>query len=335
MALSRRAVLAGLFGGVTVLAAVILTNVLGTVFFAITIAYVLVPFHDVLQRRGIPNWWASAAATLTAFLGVVVIAAPIGFVVYRRRRPLLDVLETLPEVITVEYAGFAYSVTTGEVIGAVGRALTQGAIGFARASPVIAAKATVFAFVVFALLLRREHVRHAVLGPVPDEYHNDVLVIHDRVRETLYGLYVIQAATAAGTFVIAVGVFFALGYQFPIALALVAAFLQFVPVVGPSLLVLALGAFAVVMGSIEQAVLVVVLGLVLIAALPDVLIRPRLARETADLPSSLYFVGFVGGVLSLGAIGIIAGPLVIAVFVEVLKLLAAEMDQTRLEDYQS
>jgi predicted PurR-regulated permease PerM len=36
---------------------------------------------------------------------------------------------------------------------------------------------------------------------------------------------------------------------------------------------------------------------------------------------SLYFVGFVGGVLTLGAIGIIAGPLIVAILVEVVELL--------------
>jgi hypothetical protein len=44
-------------------------------------------------------------------------------------------------------------------------------------------------------------------------------------------------------------------------------------------------------------------------------------RRTADLPASLYFVGFTGGVLTLGAVGIIAGPLAIALLVEAVSLL--------------
>lgn len=335
MALSRQAVLALLFGGVAILAAVILTNVLETVFFAITIAYVLVPYYAWLRRRGIPAWWSSALATITAFAAVAAITAPIVFVVYRRRRPLIEVLESLPEQIPIEAVGLAYTVNTGDVISSIVRWLTQTAIAFARTTPVLAAKAAVFAFIVFALLLHRDQVRSAIFGPLPEDYHDIVMALHERVRETLYALYVIQAATAAGTFVIAAVVFVALGYQFPIALAVIAAFLQFVPVLGPSILVLGLGAFALSMGAVEQAVLVVVLGLILIGILPDVLIRPRLARETANLPSSLYFVGFVGGILSLGPIGIIAGPLVVAVFSEVLGLLAEEMHQSRLSEFHS
>ena len=51
------------------------------------------------------------------------------------------------------------------------------------------------------------------------------------------------------------------------------------------------------------------------------------------MPASLYFVGFTGGVLSLGVIGFIAGPVVVAMLVEVVNLLAAEngaRNETRL-----
>jgi predicted PurR-regulated permease PerM len=55
----------------------------------------------------------------------------------------------------------------------------------------------------------------------------------------------------------------------------------------------------------------VALGLVLVGFLPDAVIRTKLAGRTADLPASLHFVGFVGGVLTLGLIGFIAGPLLV------------------------
>jgi predicted PurR-regulated permease PerM len=47
-----------------------------------------------------------------------------------------------------------------------------------------------------------------------------------------------------------------------------------------------------------------------------------LASSQARLPASLYFVGFTGGVLTVGVIGIIAGPLAVAVLVEVIDLLS-------------
>jgi predicted PurR-regulated permease PerM len=158
---------------------------------------------------------------------------------------------------------------------------------------------------------------------LPSAYHDVPVALNRRIRETLYGIYVLQAATAAGTFVIAIVVFAGLGYSAAFTLAVVAGFLQFVPVVGPGLLVGVLAVVDLIGGETTRAILVAVLGAVFIGLAPDAIIRPRLASRAAHLPTSLYFIGFTGGLLTVGAIGFIAGPLVVALLVEVVELLAA------------
>jgi len=132
--------------------------------------------------------------------------------------------------------------------------------------------------------------------------------LHDRVAGTLYALYVIQAATAVITFPIALVVFYLLGYPDVFVLAVIAAILQFFPIVGPGMLAVGLAGYDVLIGMPTRALGVIVLGPLLIGLLPDILIRPRMASRQAKLPASLYFVGFVGGVLTVGVIGIIAAP---------------------------
>lgn len=149
-----------------------------------------------------------------------------------------------------------------------------------------------------------------------------MLALHVRVKHTLYGIYVLQAATAFGTAIVAAGVFWALGYDGVLTLAIVAGVLQFVPVLGPSLLIVVLAAVDLAAGATTWAILVLVVGGILIGAAPDAVIRPRLAAWAADLPTSLYSIGFVGGVLTVGAIGVIAGPLVVALVVELVDLLS-------------
>ena len=140
----------------------------------------------------------------------------------------------------------------------------------------------------------------------------------------MYGLYILQGATALGTFVIALGVFVLLGYDAPVTLAVLSGILQFVPIIGPSVLIGVLVAAELLVENVLQAILVGGVGLLFIAALPDILVRPRLSEIAADLPGSLYFVGFTGGVLTMGAIGIIAGPVVVALLAEAVDLLASE-----------
>ena len=320
----RRIVLLSVLAVTALATAILLRRVLATVFFALTVAYVLVPVYQWLRRRGLPRWWASTVSTSIAFAAVVVLVLPLLAVLYFRRGQLIGLLASLPDSVTLEVAEFVYVVDIPEVTSLAAARLTQLAIGIAQSTPEIAAHATVFAFVVFGFLFGRSQLRRALLLPIPDAYHDVPQALHERTRDTLFALYVIQAATSAGTFAIALVVFWALGYDAPVTLAVIAGILQFLPVVGPSLLVIAVAGYEVSVGAYPRAAILLAIGLLLIGFLPDAVIRPRLARTTAGLPSSLYFVGFTGGLLSLGPVGIIAGPLVLALLVESLSLLAHE-----------
>jgi predicted PurR-regulated permease PerM len=160
-----------------------------------------------------------------------------------------------------------------------------------------------------------------MMGLVPPEYRDVFHALNRRVRETLFGIYVLQAATAVGTFVVSLAVFAGLGYDAVFTLSVIAGVLQFIPVVGPSVLLGALAVADVAAGNVPRAVLVLTLGGVFIAIAPDAVIRPRLATWAAHLPMSLYFIGFTGGLLTVGAIGFIAGPLVVALLIELVNLL--------------
>lgn len=325
MELDRPTVVALVLAAVAVVTVAILQGLVGTIFFAITVAYVLVPLTARLERQGLPAWWAAATATASAFAFGLALFLPIGAVLYVRRQAALALLRSLPDAVTFTVAEFTYVVDSGDVAAFAASQLTRLALGIARATPVIAAKLVVFGFVVFALLYRRDRLRPALLGPLPTEYHDIALALHARVRDILRSLYVIQAVTAVATFAVALGLFLALGIPYPVTLAVVAGLLQFLPVVGPSLLIAALAIADLVAGDVVGAVVIAGLGLVLVGFLPDALLRPRLARETTQLSSSLYFVGFTGGLLSLGPVGIVAGPLAVALVVELLLMLSREV----------
>lgn len=318
----RRYVLAGLLALTAILAALLLFEVLGTVFFAITVAYVLLPFRRRLVTMGFGRRIASALATALAFVFVLAVLAPLFFVLYQRRRDLVTFLQGLPDSVTVETFGFTATIDVNAYLDALREVLADVAVDVAQVAPVLALKLVLFVFVTYALLLKPEAVRTAAFALVPTEYHDVILALHRRTRETLVAIYVLQGATAVGTFAMALVVFLLLGYSGAVALAVVAGILQFIPVVGPSLVVGALAAFDLLAGNTARAIAVAVFGAVLVGFLPDAVIRPRLARSTVDLPASIYFIGFTGGVLSVGLVGFIAGPLVVALLVEVVELLS-------------
>ena len=326
MTLDRKYVLGGLMVLSAAVAAALIADVLGTVFFAITVASLLLPLQRSLTDRGLSPWLSSAVATGTAFLGVVALVAPLLVIAFLRVDFLLEVLARLPSELTVEALGMTYTVTLEQAFAVAQSYLRAAGQIAVQEVPILLVKVTLFGFLVFSLLFHRDDVRRAGLALVPATYRDVAAALYRRTRETLFAIYVLQAATALGTFALAVPVFVALGYRAPFSLAVLAAILQFLPVVGPSLLVVALAGYHAALGNLALAAATFVVGGVVVAWLPDVLIRPRLARETAGLSGGLYFVGFVGGLLTMGAVGIIAGPLAVALVAEVVDLLAAELD---------
>ena len=320
----RQYVLAGLLAVVAALTVAVLWNVVETVFFAVTVAYVLYPVRRRLVDRGIPRRLASALVTAAAFLVVVVLLAPIGVTLFRRRGAIVALLNDLPAELSVELFGFLVPLDIASYVEAATTALRSLALTLAADSVFIALQFGMFVLVLYGLLLRPQAVGEATFEIVPSEYHGVVTALHRRTAGTLYALYVIQAATAVITFPVAFVVFRGLGYPDVFVLSVVSAILQFIPILGPGLLAVGLAGYDVLTGVPQRAVGILVLGPLLVGLLPDLLVRPQLASSRAKLPASLYFVGFVGGVLTVGVIGVIAGPLVVALLVEIVDLLGEE-----------
>lgn len=318
--------LGGVLAVVTLFTTFLLRDVLWTVFFAVTVAYVTLPVRDLLAERGLGRHLASAVTTALAFATGVLVLLPLALVVYRRRRALLDLLRRLPDAVPISAGEFTYTIELAALVPFARDYVGGIAVGVARATPIIALKAMLFAFVLYALLLYPGAPGRAIRRLVPAAYDDVLAALHERVRTTLYAIYVLQAATAFATFLLAFVVFTLLGYDAAFSYAVVAGILQFVPIVGPSVLIVLLAVVDLSLGAVTRGVLVLVLGLPIIGLLPDATVRPKLAEWTAELPGSVYFVGFTGGVLSVGPIGFIAGPLAVALLAEVVRLVGDNFD---------
>jgi predicted PurR-regulated permease PerM len=322
----RRYVLAVVVIALGVLTGAILLEVLGTILFALTVAYVLNPVQRWLTRRGLTEWTAAVAATLIGFVSAIAVFSPIVFTLYVRVDDVIALVEEAPPEIPITVLEMTYTIETGEVQTLAVTVLRDLAVSLASSLPVLAIKFALFVILLFALLYRGEAAGRAAIAPVPHEYRDVVYALARRTRETLYAIYVLQLATSVASLLIGYPLFWLLGYEMAFTFALFAAILQFVPIIGPSLLIAPISIYHVAEGDLVAAALVGVLGIGLVAWLPDIAVRPRLARRSAGLPGSLYFVGFTGGLFTLGAIGIVVGPLIVAVFVEAVDLLADEVN---------
>jgi predicted PurR-regulated permease PerM len=328
----RRTVLAGLLVATAVLAAVVLRHVLMTAFLALTVVVVARPLYRRLVGYGVQRHVASAITTLAVFLAVVAVATPIGFILYERQSDLEAAIQSLPDELTVVVGGTEYAVETADVQSYLVDYVADVGLEIAGDFPGLGLRFTLFTVIVFGVLLGYDRVGRAIDAIVPPGYDDVYAALKERTQHTLLAIYVLQLATGVATFAVAMPVFYLLGYEFWFTLAVFSGLLQFFPIVGPSLVLLVLAGWHVSTGDVVAAAAVLGIGGVLVAILPDVVVRPYLARAAADLPATLYFVGFIGGLLSLGPVGVIAGPLVVALLAECVELLAAELRNGRQEE---
>jgi predicted PurR-regulated permease PerM len=312
---------------VSVVSLYVLWQIVWTVFFALTFVYVLYPWRSELVDRGLHPRIAAGVLTTVAFAGIVGLFVPVLLVVYQRRARILDFFQDAPEVIELSVAGFTYTYELAALVPVVRNTLSNIAVQVASAAPVLAMKVFLFVFLVYAVLYKPSGVRSLLFRTVPGDVQEELMAYHGRVRETLYGLYFVQAATGVLTFLIALPVFAMLGYGAFFSIAVVTGILQFIPVLGPSVVVVAVASVEAAAGEVPQAVLVLVIGLTLVGFLPDAVLRPRLAKYSAGMPASLYFVGFLGGVFTIGPIGIIAGPLALSLLEQTVELFASGVEE--------
>ena len=208
----REKVLVGLLVATGILAIAVLWNVVETVFFAITVAYVLYPARRRLVDRGLSRRIASALITTAAFLAVVVLLAPIVLTLFQRRNSIIALLNDLPEDLPIELFGFVVTIDIGSLVDATAVWLRSLAISLAADAVFIILLLSMFTIVLYGLLLRPQAVGESVFEIAPSEYHDIIMAVHERIAGTLYAIYVIQAATAVITFPIAFVVFYVLGY---------------------------------------------------------------------------------------------------------------------------
>lgn len=323
MAGPSRTVVGLAVGVIALLAVAVFKGLFGTVLLAITVAYVLTPVQRWFLGRGWRRRRASVATAGLATVAVGAVVAPLAYVAFQRRTDVVAVVEQLPAVVRFDIAGTEVALSRDAVVDVVLAYLPPLVIDTAVFLSSASIKFALFAVVVFGLLLGHEQARRAILAPVPRAYLPFVEALEERARETLVAILVLQVGTAIGTVLLAAPMFYILGYDYSLVLAVFSGVLQFLPVIGPIVLLLALGALHVLANELLAAVIVIVVGGIIIGWLPDLLVRPYLARYTAGISGSLYFIGFIGGLTSLGLVGIIAGPLVVALLVEGVEQLAA------------
>ena len=109
------------------------------------------------------------------------------------------------------------------------------------------------------------------------------------------------------------------GVPSPIFFTGVTFFVAFVPAVGAASVCLAAAALLFVTGHSYMALFLAIWGLTVVG-LVDNIVKPYLVKAGMEMSGSVVFFAFIGGLGAFGTVGLLLGPLVVALFLALLRI---------------
>ncbi len=157
--------------------------------------------------------------------------------------------------------------------------------------------------------------------PLRPRYTRDLLEEFRRVgRTTLLG----TVATGLAQGALAGLGYFVCGVPEPAFFGAATALASLIPGVGTLLVWVPAGIFLIANGHAAMGVILMVWGAVLAVGVSDYVIRPALVGRHSAMPALLMFAALFGGVEAFGLIGLILGPLLMALSFSLLRMFARD-----------
>jgi predicted PurR-regulated permease PerM len=309
--------------------------------FGLLMAFTMQPLHIRLESRlgGRHNLAALLTALGTAILSLLVIAA----ITYGITRELSDAIASLQQ----RFAGEPLSAIVGErghrLIGRfglseaelltriqeeLGRAtgyvtvlagLVLGATTTAMLALLIGCITMYYALVDWTAMSTR---LERVLPLDPRHTRALVLEFRDVGRSALLGLI----ATAAVQAVLAAIAYAIFGLPRPIAWGILTGLTSFIPLLATATVWVPVSVYLLLQGSIVSGILMAAWGVFLITGFGEYVLRPRLMGGQGKGQPLLMLVAALGGIQLFGLPGIVVGPVLMSLFLAILRIYEREVD---------
>ncbi len=313
------------------LSLIVLGQFTGAILASFVLAYIFHPVYDKLKR--LLRFESLTAIVVIALAFIIVLV------------PLLFSVNLLTKEVFVAYLLVKQKITSPEFTELL-RTLNIDASLQAYVQNAVQNAATVFVnqSSTFALSLTRRLADFAIAiiltyyllkdGPKLLRKLEDLLEIESDVKEDIIkGMQGTVHAVIYGTLIVALvqGVLAALGYfifgvQSPMLWGVVTAFLALIPLVGPAIVWLPLAIIMLVNGYsapdfalMWKGIGLLIYGTFLISGIDNIL-KTKLIADRAKLHPALALLGVVGGLRLLGIVGIIVGPVLIALLLTLVNI---------------
>jgi predicted PurR-regulated permease PerM len=157
-------------------------------------------------------------------------------------------------------------------------------------------------------------------------------------RELIDKLKQVTDAIIFNTFMLAFlegafgGILFAiLGIPSPFFWGMIMTFLSIIPIVGTNSILVPMAIFQIAIGNIWTGIIILVIGTGTVAVNQNI-IRPRLDGYKSGMHPAIMFVASMGGLIVMGIVGFLAGPMIAGLFIVMWNLFGNKY-KNKLEKY--
>ena len=319
--------------GIVLAAAVVFWPLVGVSVLAASVAVVLFPLQRRLSRHMRPYL---AATILTIVVGAGIVGATVVTiaVLIQNIDYIAEIVRTILTAVVAPVTGpvgglpIDLSAVLAEIQNEVG-ALTSFLTSLIGEIPMVSLELITFFLVLYLTLEQGERAGRRLAEALPGEVLRTAERLWQMAVDVMYSIFVVHFATAFLSFLVALPFFWILGYGHVLFFAVLSGIFQLVPFLGQTVILLVLGGYALAIGDVRGLLLIIFIGYPFVAAIPDWVMRPLLMGAKARIHPVVMFVGFFGGITLLGVVGMLLGPLLLALAVGAYGIVVEELELRR------
>jgi predicted PurR-regulated permease PerM len=320
------------------LLATLLRPMASELFLAAVLAAVLWPLQSWLVRR-LKMKRRGVAAGVISLIVVVLVLGPLSALVAvvirdgsdglrfiseaARSDRITDLVDRLPDAARDFVADGIDRLPTSveDAMGQVGERSEAAAAtvsAFAIASGSLALHATLMVIALFFFLARGNELVQWLdsVAPLGPGQTRELLAQFKKVSYAVIVSTLITAAVQAGAALIG---FYIASVPSPIFFASVTFFAAFIPAIGAAVICLFAALLLFATGNPYMAMFLALWG-ILVVGLVDNLVKPLLIKRGMEIHGAVVFFSLMGGLMAFGTIGLLLGPLVVAMFLALLHI---------------
>ena len=311
--------------GILILTAFLFWQLAYATVIAISLAVVLMPLqHRLTQKMG--KGYAAVSVCLLVLAAIGAFFAILIYTIIVYRIYIFQIASTIANAIRTFQPGSGTMLagvlsSMSQLVNESGSAnliensapvILNSLSGIAQSIPGLAVQVIIIILLLFLLLRNGENMTSEFISALPSRMMRYCSILWQVVSDAMYGVYVVNVSVAVITFFITIPFFWYLGYGQILFWAFLCAASHLFPFFGPQLIVVILAIYALAKGDTGGLILICIIGYPLISGVQDFWIRPRMLAKRIAIHPALMMIGIFGGMLIMGAVGLIIGPLIIA-----------------------